>query len=222
MMKKILLVILILVTLNYTKSPAQCNGLTSYDLTVSSVTVQHPSSPSFTSAVVCPGAILIDSTNCCTRYIHIMPGGTYEIGGTAYAFVLVKNGGTFNANNSTMVFGLSYEAGATILNYSGPSTLCPAITFVPSSCTTEMEENDKNNFGNVFYNTINQSLEVKDIKENSELFVYDVLGKKMFEQHFSQNTNNAQSLNSFTPGVYIYHLISIKGKILTGKFIKTN
>jgi len=144
-MTKALLIIIGFYFLFTELGKAQCTGASFYDLTVTYTTVFHPIGTSFNSAIICPGGLLIDSANCCTRVINILPGAVNEAGGMAFGVVYVMNGGTFNANGCTGFF-CYYEKGATILNYSGSSSVCASLSFKPSSCSLGIIENKGTTF----------------------------------------------------------------------------
>jgi hypothetical protein len=117
---------------------AQCTSSTSaYDLIVNSTVILPPTGPQFTFGYVCTDGLLIDSTNCCTRWIHVDSAGVYEAGPNAYGIVYLKSGATFNASGNNNFFNVYYEAGAIILSYAGPQTLCTAVTFLQQIARTE-------------------------------------------------------------------------------------
>lgn len=216
-MKKILSILLSIGILYSITVNGQCTGQSTYDLTVSGTTVLHPTSSSFTSAIVCPGGVLIDSANCCTRWVHVLAGGTYTIGGSAYGMAYVKSGGTFDAHNSTLFFGVYYETGATILNYTGPITLCPSLTFTASSCTTGINE-PSNNIISVSYNQVNKLLNIEGTINNSTINIFDCNGKRIIEHVLLSSNANQFDVSMLNSGVYLYTIIDDKGYGSNGKF----
>jgi hypothetical protein len=215
-MKKTLL-LFTLCLLSVSAAKAQCtSGATSYDLTVSGNIVLPPSGPSFSMGIICAGGHLMDSSMCCTRFIHIEGGGVYEAGPAAYGFVFIKNGGVFDAHGNSSFFGVSYEAGATILNYTGPMTFCPVVTFPPGACTpTGIEEQ-----GPLGLKTYpNPSKDILYLENNfskdAVITVYDIAGKKMMELASFGNELNVSSLPS---GMYMF-MITLEGeKVAYSKF----
>lgn len=197
---------------------AQCTGNNFYDLTVTGNTVLHPTTTGFISAVVCSGGLLIDSANCCTRVTHILAGGTYEIGGFAYGSVYVQNGGTFNANNSTIFFGVTYEAGANILNYNGPQYLCPSILFSPSSCLTGLNEANSTGSVSVFYDPIANTVNLKNININDQVAVYDMTGKKVLDKNSAQEKSIQMDASAIPAGIYGFCISNNAMQLNRGKF----
>lgn len=196
---------------------AQCTGNSTYDLTVTGTTVIHPTGNSFTSAIVCSGATLIDSANCCTRVIHVLPGAVYEAGGNAYGLVFVKSGGTFNANGCTNFFMCTYETGAVILNYTGPLTLCPSLVFSPSVCTTAISEINRPCI-HIFTNPDDQKVTIVFSREQQQtaIRVIDVLGKEIQLVTFSGRQWEIEKLNR---GVYIIQISDDKAILLNQKIV---
>ena len=218
-MKKNITLIVICLLFVLASGKAQCTGQTTYDLTVSGTTIQHPATNSFLSAVVCSGGVLIDSSTCCTRFVHVLSGGTYQMGGSAYAFVMLQNGATFIGSPTANVFGLSYETGANIINYSGPMTICPSITFSPSSCSSVLVENNSEPVITAFYESLQQSLLVSGINSRASLQIFDITGKLMMKETVNENQENRFDLSMLNSGVYTY-LIQFDSKESThGKFI---
>lgn len=197
---------------------SQCSsGAGSYDLTVTSNVVIGPSGPSFTFGIVCSGGQLMDSAMCCTRMIHVEGGGIYEAGPSAYGFVYLKSGATFDAHGNNSFFGVAYEAGATILNYTGPMNLCTAVTFPPGLCTpTTIMENNSTSLVSVYPNPCNDVLHLdNNFSKDAQITIYDIAGKKIKEIVSFDNEINVSTLS---PGIYTFD-ISIEGqKTSRGKF----
>ena len=197
---------------------SQCTSSpSSYDLTVSSNVVIGPSGPSFTFGIVCSGGQLMDSAMCCTRMIHVEGGGIYEAGPAAYGFVYIKSGGTFDAHGNTSFFGVSYEAGATILNYTGPMTLCPVVTFPPGLCTpTAINENNSTSLLSVYPNPCNDVLHLdNNFSKDAKITIYDIAGKKVQEIVSFENEINVSMLS---PGMYTFNILVEGQKASYGKF----
>lgn len=216
-MKKIVTLLSILI-LSGSAAFAQCtSSATTYDLTVSGNTVLGPSGTQFTFALICSGGRLMDSTTCCTRLVHVETGGVYEAGPNAYAFVYVKNGGTFDAHGNNSFFGVSYETGAIILNYTGPMTLCTAVTFPPGSCTSTGIDDDAGQANIIAYpNPCNDVLYINDlVSKEGIITVYDVTGKKVFEGPIKDNKINVSHILS---GMYSYSIIAEGEHLFHGKF----
>lgn len=196
---------------------AQCtSSSTSYDLTVSSNIAIAPSGPSYNAAIICSGGHLIDSANCCTRFIHIESGGIYESGPNAYAFVFIKSGGTFDAHGNSSFFGVNYEAGAIILNYSGPITLCGAVTFPAGSCSvTGISDQEIVSGVKAYPNPCVNLLHFEtDFSKGALIMVYDIAGKKIMESFEIKNELNVSSLS---PGMYSF-VVTEGIKTSRGKF----
>lgn len=216
-MKKLLTLFSVLI-LTCSATYGQCtSGATSYDLTVSGNVVIGPSGPSFTFAIICAGGSLMDSAACCTRMVHIEGGGIYEAGPAAYGFVYIKSGGTFDAHGNNSFFGVNYEAGATILNYTGPMTLCPSVSFPPGSCTpTGISEQVDNMSLKVYPNPCNQYLSFENsFLKDAVITIYDITGKKMMELSSVENKINVSSL---TPGMYTFSISGEGEKVVYRKF----
>lgn len=197
---------------------AQCtSGATAYDLTVTGNIVLPPSGPSFTTGIVCTGGRLMDSASCCTRMVHVESGGTYEAGPMAYGFVYIKNGGTFDAHGNTMFFGVSYEAGAIILNYTGPMTLCTAVTFPPGACTpTAITENSPSVYTSVYPNPCTDVLHLENnFSKDASIKIYDITGKMVME---STAITNDITVSSLSGGMYTFAITMEGQKVSYGKF----
>ncbi len=216
MKKLITLIALALFSINGIQ--AQCSsGASSYDLTVNSNVVLGPTATPYTMGIVCAGGHLMDSAMCCTRFVHIEAGGVYEAGPGAYAFVYIKSGGTFDAHGNTMFFGVSYEAGATILNYTGPMTLCPSVTFPSGLCIpTEISENGNHLGVKTYPNPANDVLHLENtFSRDAIISIYDITGKVVKEVSLSETEINISALSQ---GMYTFS-ISLEGqKVSNGKF----
>ncbi len=216
-MKRIL-TLFIAVSLSTSAFYAQCtSGATSYDLTVSGSLVLPPSGPSYSMGIVCSGGHLMDSAMCCTRFIHIEAGGIYEAGPAAYGMVYIKSGGTFDAHGNTMFFGVNYEIGATILNYTGPMTLCSVVTFPPGACTpTEIAETASEAFVSVYPNPCNDILHLENnFSNDAAIAIYDITGKLVMEH--SSITNDI-SVSRLSSGIYTFTIARDGNTISYGKF----
>ncbi|MBA3972409.1 MAG: T9SS type A sorting domain-containing protein [Bacteroidetes bacterium] len=212
-MKKLLTLLSILM-LCCSSAFAQCtSSITFYDLTVSGNTVLGPSGTQFLSALICSGGRLMDSTSCCTRYVHIETGGTYEAGPNAYGYIYIKTGGTFDAHGNNSFFGVSYEAGATILNYTGPMSLCAAVVFPAGSCasTSISDVGDQTNI-NAYPNPCNDVLYLNKVPAGNPIIsVYDIAGRKVMETLITGNTIDVSPILS---GIYSYR-ISLDGQTVS-------
>lgn len=217
-MKNRLILVVLVLLFRITFTNAQCTGSNFYDLYVTDTTVLHPSQNAYISAVVCSGALLIDSANCCTRTTHVLSGGTYEIGGFAYGSVYIQSGGTFNANNSTIFFGVTYEAGATILNYNGPLTLCPSITFSPFGCTTGLNEINSKGTIYVSLDAVNSMLNVVGVQTNYTLIIVDITGRIVLEKRNNIPESSMIDVSALTSGIYNYRILNNHKPLAYGKF----
>ncbi len=197
---------------------AQCSsGSGSYDLTVSGNVVLGPSGTPYNFGIVCGGGHLMDSAMCCTRFIHIEGGGIYEAGPGAYGMVYIKSGGTFDAHGNTMFFGVNYEAGATILNYTGPMNLCPVVSFPPGLCIpTGITETAPVLSSSVYPNPCNDVFYLENtFSKKAVISIYDISGKNTMEISSIENKINVSTLS---PGMYTFS-ISVEGeKVSYGKF----
>lgn len=216
-MKKLLLSLCFLAFM-YANSFAQCaSSASTYDLTVTGNIVLGPTSSSFFMGIICAGGRLMDSANCCTRMVHIEAGGIYEAGPAAYAFVYIKNGGTFDAHGNNSFFGVYYEAGATILNYSGPMTLCPVVTFPPGACTpTGIIENNSTVYTSVYPNPCNDVLHLENnFSKDAAITIYDITGKIVMEYYIIINNISVSDLSE---GMYTFAIEVDGNKVSYGKF----
>ncbi|HEY0031461.1 MAG TPA: T9SS type A sorting domain-containing protein [Bacteroidia bacterium] len=216
-MKKLLTLFSMLMLMN-TIATAQCtSSATTYDLTVSGNVVIGPAGPSFTFAIICAGGRLMDSANCCTRLVHVEPGGIYEAGPNAYAFVYVKSGGTFDAHGNNMFFGVSYEAGAVILNYAGPMTLCTAVVFPSGSCTaTGIANQETASSVKSYPNPCNEVLYLENTFSKAAMItVYDIAGKNVME---ASEITNEINVSMLAPGMYTFTISTEGHQINYGKF----
>lgn len=217
-MRKLQIVFMLIFLSDLTDANGQCTGMNFYDLTVTGNTILPPAATAYISAVVCDGGVLIDSASCCTRVTHILNGGIYEIGGLAYGSVFVQSGGTFNANNTSMFFGVTYEAGANILNYSGPLTLCSSISFLPSACVTGLNSISSGKFISVFYDHQGQFLKLNGIQNNSFIQVFDMTGRLILEPKLLDRDGSNEIYASLFPGLYSYRITDKRGHDVQGKF----
>ncbi len=210
-MKKLLYALCFLAFVN-ANSFAQCtSSATSYDLTVTGNVVLGPTSSSFFMGIICAGGRLMDSANCCTRMVHIEAGGIYEAGPAAYAYVYIKNGGTFDAHGNNGFFGVYYETGAVILNYSGPMTLCSVVTFVPGACTSSGINEQTGITANTYPNPCSDVLFFENgFSKDAVIIINDIAGKKMMEATSFGNQLNVSVLPS---GMYML-TICLKGEKL--------
>lgn len=206
-MKKILTLISILSIFSATGF-SQCTSTPGpYDLEVTGTVVLPPSGPNFTFAYICAGGSLMDSTMCCTRMIHIAPGGVYEAGPSAYGFVYMKSGATFDAHGNNSFFGVAYEAGATILNYTGPMTLCPTVTFPSSSCISSgIAGNEMNEEISIYPNPCMNSIQIDRVgAKDAELYIYDINGKQVKVLTLTGGSSKVD-VSSLSSGMYSYRL----------------
>ncbi len=204
---------------------AQCASFGGpYDLTVSNLTVLSPAASMYNSGIVCPGGHLIDSTVCCTRFIHIDSGAVYEAGPLAYGFVYLKNHGTFDGHGSTMPFTLFYETGATILNFAGGMTVCPTVTFPnPSPCTIPLGVIGGKRVEDIsiYPNPVSEIIYIDlNFSPTKTLFsVYEVTGKIVMESNLSKSVSNEVSVSSLPTGIYSYRISENEENVSVGKFV---
>jgi hypothetical protein len=198
---------------------AQCTSpMSTYDLVVNTTVVIPPSGPSFTSAIVCNGGNLYDSATCCTRMAHVNTGGIYQAGPQAYGMVYLKTGATFDAHGNTNFFNVYHEAGAIILNYTGPTTLCTAVIFDTTACLTTGIPQEHLPTTVVYADPMNEMLTIESaaVLPGAVLTVYDMTGKKVLEQTLTQSAKNQVAIGALSSGLYTY---AITGAVnLSGKF----
>ncbi len=207
-MKKIYTLIIALLICKSITSVAQCaSSVSSYDLTVSTNMVLHPTGSSYFMIAICPGAVLLDSMMCCTRFIHIPGGAVYQAGPMAYGIVYIQSGGTFDAQNFGGSFSVYYEAGANILNFTGPAILCSSVSFPPMLCVaTSTNEINMEETMAIYPNpttnqlTVNsEQLIVKEIK------LFNVLGKEVFQSEI-QTPKSEINLKGIDKGIYFVEI----------------
>ncbi len=218
-MKKIFTLSMILLFSAPAFISAQCNSpATSYDLIVNTNVVIPPGGPSFISAIVCNGGNLYDSANCCTRIIHVNPGGIYQTGPQAYGMVYLKTGSTFDAHGNTNFFNIYHEAGAIILNYAGPQTLCTAVVFDSTACLTTGIPQEQVATTVVYTDPSNEMLTIESttVLPGAVLAIYDMTGKKVLEYSLTPSAKNQVAISALASGLYTY---SITGSLnIAGKF----
>lgn len=216
-MKKVITLVF-LAFLSITGIQAQCtSGATAYDLTVNSMVTLAPTATPYTFGIVCAGGHLIDSAMCCTRMIHIEGGGIYEAGPSAYGIVWVKSGGTFDAHGNTSFFNVYADAGATILNYTGPLSLCSPVIFASGLCVpTGIVDNATSAVVKTYPNPANDVLRLENtFSADAIISIYDITGKMVKEVSLSESEMNVSTLAA---GMYTFS-ISLEGqKVSNGKF----
>lgn len=225
-MKKIVAVSCFLALIIAGSVAAQCTSSPSiYNLIVTGNVSLAANGSQFLFGYVCTGGTLVDSTSCCTRYIHVESGGTYEAGPAAYGMVYLKSGATFDAHGNNNFFAVAYEAGAIILNYAGPQNLCTAIAFPTANCVTGINDNNTEAIINVYPNPSTGliTIDVPAGFENEWITICDITGKQILKpfqmKHRFQNTLDLSSLMS---GIYYYSISGKKGFITQGKLMVIN
>ncbi|MFN0032888.1 MAG: T9SS type A sorting domain-containing protein [Flavobacteriales bacterium] len=220
-MKNFTLVLLLMVVTAGT-GIAQCTSpVMSYDLVVSDNVALGPNGTQFTSAHVCSGGILIDSTMCCTRVIHVDEGGTYQAGPFAYGSLYLKSGATYDALDNTGVY-VAYEEGATILNYSGTPMLCDDISFPEANCTTQVANNETQPALNVYPNPCTSTLviEMPEGYQLQTITLYDHTGKLIMQSTPAQGLSKiTMDVSTITPGLYMYSMIDNTGHMMQGRLM---
>lgn len=222
-MKKIYLLICFLLLGESTSIVAQCTSFPStYDIIVADSVVIPPSGPSFTWSYICGGGVLMDSAMCCTRLIHVEAGGTYEAGPSAYGFVYLKSGATFDAHGNNSFANVAYEAGATILNYTGAMSLCSSVTFPNAGCSipTSIAENPMNYTVQIYPNPFTNSAILQfnnPKKESCILILYDLHGRIV--RTISNITTDKVEIErqNLPSGFYFVQLSTNKQTIANGK-----
>ena len=202
-MKKICLVFIAIGFCASQSSVAQCtSSATTYDLTVNSNVVLHPGGTSYLMGAICPGGVLLDSLACCTRMIHISAGATYEAGPMAYGIVYLKSGGTFNANGNNNFFNLYYEIGGTILNYSGPMTLCTTVSFPAPNCSTSINEETSSSGLSLYPNPSDGVFTIEKGTGNlTGIKITDVIGNIVYQSEIV-NHRSTIDLCGIAKGIY--------------------
>lgn len=211
-MKKIILLTGLLITATANCMMAQCTSPAgSYDLVVTGSTALSPSGPQFMYGYVCAGGHLLDSTNCCTRWIHVDSGGVYEAGPNAYGILYLKSGATFEAHGNTNFFNVYYETGAVILNYTGPQTLCNPVTFPSANCAIGIDENQTATV-HIYPNPNSGRFTISSSLVNGHLRVYNTLGQIAHQQIL---TSANQQINLSNPGIYFLEITSGEKRLVS-------
>jgi hypothetical protein len=203
---------------------AQCtSSASSYDLVVTGNVVLPPTGPQFTFGYVCSGGNLFDSTTCCTRFIHVEAGGTYEAGPAAYGMVYLKSGATFDAHGNSNFFLVDYEAGAIILNYTGPMTLCSTVTFPSANCASAIEEEQSINATQAFPNPVSGKLTIRlaeKINGVGEVIIINALGEKVLSTQIDNFSSTVPvDVSALKPALYFYSVVQLGSVISSGKIM---
>lgn len=199
---------------------AQCTSpSTSYDLiVVSNVTIAPNASPNYMQGYVCNGGVLLDSAFCCTRFVNIDSGGVMMVGPSSYGQAFVKNGGTFDGQNSSSNWAVFYESGANVINHVGNSQLCPQITFTANNCITGFTHSDspKPNVSLIDH-TLNFAFTsaVNDVT----IEVFDVAGNVVRSEKVNQSSVHSMNLNGLAGGVYMYRMMQGTEVISSDKLV---
>lgn len=213
-MKQLSTLILLAVLCAGGAASAQCTSqAVTYDLTVAgNVTIAAQSSSNYMQGYVCNGGVLLDSAYCCTRFVNVDSGGTMMVGPASYGQAFVKSGGTFNGQGSSANWAVFYESGATVINHTGNSQVCPQITFAAGSCITGFHtvESSKPNvalIGTQLNFTFSTSV-------NAQIELYDASGKAVRAETISNSSTFAMNVADLANGIYMYRVMQ-NGEVIS-------
>jgi hypothetical protein len=199
---------------------SQCtSGASSYDLVVFNNTTFPPSaSQPYTQAYVCWGGVLTDSAQCCTRICHVDSGGTFIAGPVAYGGLYLKNGATFDGQNTSMTWVIFAEPGAIILNYSGNVQQCPTVTFPAALCFMSTPEAYMPAVG-VSQNGNQLSFLYADVLAKATVELYDATGKLVQTSTQAQSDRQDVDVSALPAGIYMYRVMDGETLIGTDKVL---
>lgn len=199
---------------------AQCTSpSSSYDLiVVSNVTIPAQSSSNYMQGYVCNGGVLLDSAYCCTRFVNIDSGGVMMVGPSSYGQAFVKNGGTFNGQNSSSNWAVFYEAGANVINHVGNSQLCPQITFTANNCIMGFTHSDSRKPNvSLIDHTLNFAF--TSVVSDVTIEVFDVAGNVVRAERVNQTSVHSMNLNGLAGGIYMYRVMQGTELISSDKLV---
>jgi len=193
---------------------------TSYDLTVTSLTIIPPvsSSSTYMQGYICPGATLIDSAMCCTRFCNVDSLATMIVGPNSYGMAYVKGGGTFNGQGASANWVVFAEPGASIINHTGTTNQCPAVVFTGGNCTMGFNTAQsmkpdvalKGNQLNFTFNTTMSDVHVE---------LLDVNGKVVKSETMDQSSVHSMDVSGLASGVYMYRMMQGTEVVSSDKII---
>ena len=186
---------------------AQCTSPGSnYDLIVVSTVNIPVSQTAYMQGYVCNGGVLTDSAQCCTRFLNVDSGGTVIVGPLSYGMAYVKSGGTFNGQGASNNWQVYHEAGATILNHTGMTLVCPLITFTSSNCIMGFAHSysPKPNVSLIDH-TLNFAF--NSVVNDGTIEVFDVTGNVVRSEKVNQTSVHSMNLNGLAGGIYMYRVM---------------
>jgi hypothetical protein len=185
---------------------AQCTSPSSnYDLIVVSNVTIAPQTTAYMQGYVCNGGVLTDSAYCCTRFLNIDSGGVVMVGPASYGQAFVKNGGTFNGQNSSSNWAVFYEAGANVINHVGNSQQCPQITFTANNCIMGFTPTDSPK-PNVSLVETNLMFAFSSAVSDVTVEVFDVAGNVVRSGKVNQTSVHSMNLAGLAGGMYVYRV----------------
>ncbi len=202
---------------------AQCSSTPNYDLIVSGSVVLPPSPTSqYISAYVCTTGTLIDSMSCCTRMIHVEPGGTLIVGPLAYGAVYLKSGATFDGQNTSMSWMVFAEAGAIILNYPGTVTQCVAVTFPSANCVTSTGDAPASSPVSVIQGDGQLQFDFPATVSNLRVELYDMSGRMVSSETATNASRHTVNLAALPAGIYFCRVYDNDAAIYSDKIFVGN
>jgi hypothetical protein len=221
-MKNIFTLSILLVLAFSANVKSQCSSTQNYDLIVSGSVVLPPSPTSqYISAYVCTTGTLVDSMSCCTRMIHVEPGGTLIVGPLAYGAVYLKSGATFDAQNSSMSWMVFAEAGAIILNYSGTVNQCVAVTFPSANCITSVGNAPASSPVSVIQRDGQLQFDFSATVGNLRVELYDMSGRLVSSENATNANRHTISLAGLSGGVYFCRVYGNEAVLYAEKVVVT-
>jgi|GEM_PF-1932290 len=118
-----------------------CSTTTTPQMTVmSGLTANIMSTDPFTIHI-CTNAIAYDTLGGGSHEYHMEPGSALYIRLNNTTFVYMQQSAYLDHFNDNGTLMISYEAGATIVNHSGPMfPPCPSVTFPPATCLMSIDD----------------------------------------------------------------------------------
>lgn len=224
-MKKNLILLLICLCFfaKLSKSQSGCASLaTTYDMVFSNNTVLPPSpSGQYMFGYICTGTTVTDSMNCCTRFMHVVSGGTLIAGPLSYGTAYLKAGATFDGQNTAQNWFVYAEAGANVLNYSGNVITCTAVTFPAGNCFMSVGNTETEKSVTVIQQPNQLQFSFSNPLSPGRIEIYDISGKQLLNQTAENTTMISVNTESFCSGMYFYRVYQNGEFLSSGKISLT-
>lgn len=204
-------------------SQTVCNSIaTTYDLTVFGTTVISPTTSSpYTMGYVCGGAVLIDSSYCCTRICHVDTGGTLIAGPLSYGSVYLHSGATFDGQGTAQNWFVYAAPGATVVNYSGNVVQCTSVTFPSAMCFMSVPETAQAGVS-VLQTPVSLQFRFTKPLSGASVELFDAAGSLVLTSACTASESTELNVSDLPVGIYMYRVTAEDETVSTGKIAITH